>query len=124
MIINGTGTGKEPKSPTKSCSDSVLIISQKTGHENLKTKSGNKIGDSLTSPNGVRQTDTHNHISKSENGGSDSRHSLESVDKANGGSAISQEFFSAESDSTEQEDVFLDPVEARIPTFFSVLNPR
>ena len=143
-MSNGS-TGNQPKTPTSSSSAPLLLNSHQTHTGNLKVQLGNHIENSKTSPNGLKQTDSQSHISKSQNGSynsgyspglqtdsqihisksqswsSDSRHSLT---KANGGSAISQDFVSAESDLTESEDVFLDPVEVRIPTFFSVMNPR
>lgn len=116
-ITDGTGF-KQSKTPTTSSSAPVL----QTDHVKSRTKSRKESGNSRTSQNGLK-TGIQDHKNKSENNNSESRDSLGSVDKANGDSAISIEWHSADSDNTEQEDVFLDPLEARIPTFFSVMNP-
>ena len=145
-VMKNGNTFDPPKTPVSSNSAPVLFNSYQNGSKIVKPILENPVENSKTSPNGVKQTDSQTkhsgsqngindtgyspgletesqiHISKSQSLSSDSGHSLS---KANGGSAISQDYVTAESDLTESsEDVFLDPVEVRIPTFFSVMNPR
>ena len=144
-VMKNGNTFDPPKTPTSSSSAPLLFNSNQTGSKNVKPQLEHFLENTKSSPHGVMQTDSQNYLSESQNGtnhsgyspglqtesqihiskshswSNDSGHSLT---KANGGSAISQDFVSAESDFNESEDVFLDPVEARIPTFFSVMNPR
>ena len=114
---------RHSKMPTTSSSTPVLPSSRQTDSVNHRTPSRKESGNSRTSHNGIK-AGLQDSKTKSQTSSRNSRDSLGSGDKANDDSAISVEWHSADSDNTEQEEVFLDPLEARIPTFFSVMNPR
>lgn len=113
---------RHSKMPTTSSSTPVLPSSRQTDSVNHRTPSRKESGNSRTSHNGIK-AGLQDSKTKSQTSSRNSRDSLGSGDKANDDSAISVEWHSADSDNTEQEEVFLDPLEARIPTFFSVMNP-
>ena len=117
-ITDLSGNVHLKKNPSHSLSEPVLHSSRQSS----SMDSNPRGSDSRTSPNGWKQTGSQDHKFSSQNGGGDHGHSLTSVAKSNDLSAISEHGLGT--DDTEQEDVFLDPVEQSVPTFFSNMDPR
>ena len=117
VVTDGMGH-VQSKTPTSSSSAPVSHGSRLSSSVN----SNNQLSDSRTSPNGWKQAGSQEHKLHTQNGGGDSGHSLRALDKGYDFSAISGQ--GLEKDDMEQEDVFLDPLEPKVPTFFSNLDPR